>query len=226
MNALVLSGEGTSVTGTLTVTDNAGNTAQRTTPPVKIDKTSPAIAIQSIPAPNDAGWNNSNVTTSFIAVDVLSGIGSVTAPITTRTEGAGQIVIGSATDIAGNSGSALARLNIDKTAPEASNLRNDLAVLVRPQVLLGLQCRVRDGLKLREDTLRRLCAELRSRQTATLDDVLPSRRGEHAGDTCDRQRWFRDGDSRADRSAGAVAGPPRHHPAPPPCSPRLATSPG
>jgi hypothetical protein len=37
-------------------------------------------------------------------------------------------------------------------------------------VLLGLQCRAGDGLKLREHGLRRLCAELRLRQVASLED--------------------------------------------------------
>ena len=55
------------------------------------------------------------------------------------------------------------------TGPGTVVLRG-LAPLVIAQVLLGLQRRVGDGLKLREQTLRQLCAELRLRQVATLDD--------------------------------------------------------
>lgn len=55
------------------------------------------------------------------------------------------------------------------TGPGAVVLRG-LPPLVTAQVLLGLQGRAADGLKLREDTLRRLAGELRSRQAVTLDD--------------------------------------------------------
>jgi hypothetical protein len=56
------------------------------------------------------------------------------------------------------------------TGPGTVVLRG-LPPLVTAQVLLGLQQRAADGLKLREDTLRRLVGELRSRQAVTLDDL-------------------------------------------------------
>ena len=55
------------------------------------------------------------------------------------------------------------------TGPGTVVLRG-LAPLVIAQVLLGLQRRVGDGLKLREQTLRQYAAELRLRQVATLED--------------------------------------------------------
>ena len=56
------------------------------------------------------------------------------------------------------------------TGPGIVVLRG-LPPLVTAQVLLGLQRRAADGLKLREDTLRRLAGELRSRQAVTLDGL-------------------------------------------------------
>ena len=56
------------------------------------------------------------------------------------------------------------------TGPGTVMLRG-LPPLVTAQVLLGLQRRAADGLKLREDTLRSLVGELRSRQAVTLDDL-------------------------------------------------------
>jgi integrase len=56
------------------------------------------------------------------------------------------------------------------TGPGMVVLRG-LPPLVIAQVLLGLQRRAGDGLRVREDTLRRFAAELRSRQAATLGDL-------------------------------------------------------
>ena len=55
------------------------------------------------------------------------------------------------------------------TGPGVVVLRG-LAPLVIAQLLLGLQRRVGDGLKLREQTLRQFAAELRLRQVTTLED--------------------------------------------------------
>jgi len=64
------------------------------------------------------------------------------------------------------------------TGPGTVMLRG-LPPLVIAQLLLGLQRRAADGLRLREDTLRGLAAELRARQAATLEDfaVAAGRRG-------------------------------------------------
>ena len=67
--------------------------------------------------PNANGWNNTDATVSFGATDALSGLDTVPSPSTLTAEGADQLVTGTATDIAGNSASASASINIDKTAP-------------------------------------------------------------------------------------------------------------
>ena len=59
---VVLTTEGTAVTATITVFDVAGNAATFTTPAVKIDKAPPTARFGSpSPAPNAAGWNNTDV---------------------------------------------------------------------------------------------------------------------------------------------------------------------
>jgi hypothetical protein len=102
------------VTGT--VTDVAGNTAS-TTVGVSIDLTTPVITAAASPAPNANGWNNTPVTVTFTCSDALSGIATCPAAQTVSTQGAGQIVSGTATDKAGNSASASLTLNISTTPP-------------------------------------------------------------------------------------------------------------
>ncbi|MEK7450164.1 MAG: LamG-like jellyroll fold domain-containing protein, partial [Planctomycetota bacterium] len=84
-----------------------------------LDSTPPVISATQIPLPNAAGWNNTDVTVSFSATDALSGIAGITPPVILTTEGAGQVVTGTATDKAGNSAGINITVNIDKTAPLA-----------------------------------------------------------------------------------------------------------
>ncbi len=81
------------------------------------DNDLPAITASAQPAPNTAGWNNTNVTVSFICNDQTSGIDSCTTPVTVSAEGANQSITGTATDRAGNTASTNVTLNIDKTPP-------------------------------------------------------------------------------------------------------------
>jgi len=77
----------------------------------------PTITATVEPAANAAGWNNTDVTASFTCTDHLSGIESCTDPITVSTEGSGQVVSGTAVDLAGNTATVDVTLNIDKTPP-------------------------------------------------------------------------------------------------------------
>jgi sugar lactone lactonase YvrE len=118
---LVLTGEGNAVSGTVDVTDRAGNSASFPSPTVKIDKTAPVVSGSRSPLANIYGWNNSDVTASFSATDALSGLGSCDAPVVVTGEGASQTVTRSCTDQAGNSASAtVSDINIDKTAPSVT----------------------------------------------------------------------------------------------------------
>ncbi len=101
--------------------DNSGNTEASQTVAVKIDQAGPSIMAHALPAPNVFGWNNTDVTVSFGCTDdpagIASGIASCTQPITVATEGSGQKVTGTAVDLAGNTASTEAAVNIDKTPP-------------------------------------------------------------------------------------------------------------
>ena len=115
---VVVSDEGSPVTRTVTVVDKAGNSAAYTTPALSIDKTAPTITGSRAPAANGYGWNNADVTVSFVCDDGLSGVSTCSAPTTLASEGAAQTVTGAAADNAGNASSAaVSGINIDKTAP-------------------------------------------------------------------------------------------------------------
>jgi hypothetical protein len=116
-----ISAEGTT-TLTFFARDNAGNQEDPQALTVKIDKTFPLVAVTRTPAPNADGWNNTDITVSFSAADALSGIEVVSGPVIVTSEGAGQVVSGTATDRAGNSASMSVTLNIDKTPPVVAGL--------------------------------------------------------------------------------------------------------
>ncbi|HET7771776.1 MAG TPA: hypothetical protein VFN74_23585, partial [Chloroflexota bacterium] len=107
--------------------DKAGNLEPVRAVQVKIDKTPPTINHTQSPAANAAGWNNSDVTVTFICTDPVlaggkpsSGIASCTGGATgviVSTEGLAQPVTGTAVDNAGNSASDPATVSIDKTLP-------------------------------------------------------------------------------------------------------------
>jgi hypothetical protein len=84
--------------------------------------TPPHIGAQVEPTPNEHGWNNTDVTVTFVADDALSGIDTVSQPVTLTDEGAEQEVIGVATDRAGNTATLGVLVNIDKTPPVIGGL--------------------------------------------------------------------------------------------------------
>ena len=106
------------------VSDEAGNTASVTTT-INLEKTAPRITGSVTPAPNVAGWNNSDVTVSFTCMPSVSDIVNCPEPVPV-TEGTGQEILGTVTDQAGKSNSATVTVNIDKTPPV-------ITALVAPQ---------------------------------------------------------------------------------------------
>jgi hypothetical protein len=68
------------------------------------------------------------VTVKFTCADATSGVAECPADVTVTTEGAGQVVTGTAKDKAGNTATTSVTLNIDKTAPVA-------AISVTPGIL-------------------------------------------------------------------------------------------
>jgi hypothetical protein len=110
---------GQNVSGT--VSDNAGNTATSDAINVKVDKIDPTISGSRLPLANAFGWNNTDVVVSFSCGDTLSGLDSCPTPVTLSANGAGQSVLGTAVDKAGNSGSVtVSGINIDRLAPSVA----------------------------------------------------------------------------------------------------------
>jgi hypothetical protein len=105
------------ITGT--TTDGAGNTASATVI-LNIDKTPPTITAIADPSPNAVGWNNTDVSVSFVCSDAMSAIASCPQPVFVQTEGQSQVITGTARDGAGNTASASVTLNVDKTPPVAA----------------------------------------------------------------------------------------------------------
>ncbi|PYP38778.1 MAG: hypothetical protein DMD48_08660, partial [Gemmatimonadetes bacterium] len=110
-------GAGQVVSGT--AVDIAGNQSSVSIT-LNIDKSRPVVSAVVSPPANAAGWNNTDVRVSFTCTDATSGIARCPDPVTLNTEGAGQVVSGTAVDIAGNQSSVSVALNIDKTSPAAS----------------------------------------------------------------------------------------------------------
>ncbi|MFN2640646.1 MAG: OmpL47-type beta-barrel domain-containing protein, partial [Actinomycetota bacterium] len=103
-------------TGSVTATDNAGNSAS-TSVIVKVDTDTPIITAARDPEANANGWANVPVVVTFTCSDATSGIDTCTPPVTLG-EGATQSAAGTAVDIAGNDASTtIADVNVDLTAP-------------------------------------------------------------------------------------------------------------
>jgi hypothetical protein len=109
-------GEGRTVSGT--ATDNAGNTRSVTSAAFNVDHTKPTITVALSPAPRGSAYSSVAVTAHFICDDTVSGVASCPPDQVVSSDGAGQTVTGSATDLAGNTESVTSDpFNIDRSAP-------------------------------------------------------------------------------------------------------------
>ena len=93
-----------------------------TTVTVNVDKNAPAISGAPAGSPNANGWYNSDVTVVWTCSDTGgSGLAAgACANSTISSEGAGQTLTNSVTDVAGNASSTATSspaVNLDKTAP-------------------------------------------------------------------------------------------------------------
>ncbi len=85
---------------------------------IGIDRTPPQVtAIQPDRPPDHDGWFNHPVGLRFKGADALSGVRSCSSTTYSGPEGAGALVGGSCTDVAGNTGAASLPLNYDATPP-------------------------------------------------------------------------------------------------------------
>jgi len=120
----VITGEGTGLTSTVTVTNGAGLSTTATSPAVKIDRTAPTTAISG----TSNSWTNGSVTVSLSATDNLSGVASTQYSVdggsvqtgtsfTLSTDGDHTVTFHS-TDKAGNAEKPqVAHVKIDQVAP-------------------------------------------------------------------------------------------------------------
>jgi Calx-beta domain-containing protein/glucodextranase-like protein/carboxypeptidase family protein len=86
----------------------------------RLDKTPPTITFTVTPAPNAAGWNNSNPTVTFTCADAETGVAFCSEPVTITTETGNQIVVGTAVDNSGNSATVSVTVKLDKTPPSVT----------------------------------------------------------------------------------------------------------
>jgi hypothetical protein len=123
-SVLVISAEGEAVTGVVTATDVAGNSATYTSPSFNIDRTNPALSFgPPAPSANVLGWNNTDVLLPFVVADSLSGVASTSTPtpLLLSTEGSSVKGTVTVTDVAGNAEAfSSPSFNIDKTPPVVS----------------------------------------------------------------------------------------------------------
>jgi len=135
----LVSTDGANQTVTGTTTDIAGNTATASTA-VNLDTTPPIVSANPSPAPNANGWNNTNMTVTFTCSDSLSGIATCPGAQTITTEGANQVIAGTATDNAGNKMTTSVTINLDKTPPNVtidSTKNGSVISLSTPSITLG-----------------------------------------------------------------------------------------
>lgn len=105
---------------------------------IKRDATAPSISGSASPAPNAAGWNNTDVDVTFSCSDGTSGVASCGPNQTLTSNGADQSATGNAVDNAGNTASAtVTNIDIDQElpsitasvpTPNANNWYNDSVI--------------------------------------------------------------------------------------------------
>jgi len=115
--------EGVNQSVTIFMTDLAGNVGWGVLEGVNIDVQPPIITPTPDRLPNARGWYNADVTVSYSCVDYTSGVESCSPPETTHEESVLVRLEGRAVDLAGNVGTVLADMQIDKTAPVVTGAR-------------------------------------------------------------------------------------------------------
>ena len=115
---------------------------------IGVDNALPTIMGSVSPAPNAAGWNNSNPTVTFTCADLTSGIATCSAPVTVTTESAAQGVLGTATDKAGNTTTTFVTVKLDKTSPDIliASPANGATIFSSPIVVGGTVADALSGL--------------------------------------------------------------------------------
>ena len=114
---LTVDSDGAAQAFTVTASDNVGNVGTLTVAGINIDTTVPTIAASFVEVANAAGWFDTELSVSFDCDDLLSGVAEC-SPLTIVSNGVNQTLVGSVTDLAGNTATLeLAGLNVDVENP-------------------------------------------------------------------------------------------------------------
>ena len=92
-----------------------------------LDNTGPVVTAALTPAPNAAGWNNTNTAVAWTSTDGGSGVTSAPTPASSTESGNGTVTLTSTgSDRLGNVGTGSVTVRIDKNAPTigASQVKN------------------------------------------------------------------------------------------------------
>jgi hypothetical protein len=119
----VITGEGSNLGASASVSDKAGNSTTASVAGIKIDRTAPVISGGPTTSPNGAGWYRDSVTVDFTCTDNLSGVAECPTSKVVSGDGANQSVTSDpASDKAGNeaSGKTVGGINIDGSAPSTT----------------------------------------------------------------------------------------------------------
>ena len=118
--AVTVAGEGAGQSTSGYCRDIAGNIGSGTIRDISIDLTAPTAAAVVTPAANVAGWHKTIPTVSFEGSDAISGAGiaGCSSPKFPSSDGSGQALSGTCTDLAGNvSSPASATVSLDRVSP-------------------------------------------------------------------------------------------------------------
>lgn len=111
----VITGDGTGLTASASVSDLAGNSASAVSAPaVDIDSVAPTAS----PTADATGWSNDDVTVDWGWADGLSGTDGCDVSSSSTGEGEDIVLSSTCTDLAGNAATATATVDVDKTDPE------------------------------------------------------------------------------------------------------------
>lgn len=106
---------------------------------IGVDNAPPTITAAVTPAPNAAGWNNTNATVSFTCSDKTAGIASCTAPLMLTGETDGETLVGTAIDKAGNIATLTLTVKLDLSPPNLTIMSpvNGSNVFASPVAVAG-----------------------------------------------------------------------------------------
>jgi len=115
---ITVSAQGANQSVTGRCTDQAGNYNELTVSGINVETSPPALSLSNKPPANAAGWYNAPVTMAWQCVDPLGTTRTISQ--TLKTEGAGQTLTATCSNLAGVSVTDTQTINLDMTPPVIS----------------------------------------------------------------------------------------------------------